>query len=872
MKSPLEELREYRESIVSQLSNGAGSENFQDNYTEAVDQYFRRGLQESETGRQFFRDKRPFTIVALGGYGRGDLCLHSDIDIMILFGSKIPIQAKQLADEILLPLWDLGLDLGYGIRSIKDCINLSKSNFEVLTSIMDARFVCGDSPLYLLLMEYLYKKVTAKTATAFAMWLEDRDKIRTDSFGDATYLLEPHLKEGIGGLRDYHHILWLSKALFHVRTPRDLEYQGILSHNEYQELRNHLKFISLVRNHLHQLSGRKNDRLGFEYQEKIAGRLDFQDKTDFMGVEQFLGKLHSSMASTKSLHISFVTTHLHKRVSSQKDSEASHIANGLHLHQGEINFDSATAILSAPILMMDIFEQSSLLGCRLSLEAKRLVGEFLYLVDDSFRESNKAVQGFLDLLNRKHSIEALDQMFETGFLESFIPEFGHIKDRVQYDAHHIFPVGRHSLETVRHLKDLKKQKEILLLDIFSDLPNPESLFLAGLFHDIGKVGKDHAHKGTAITRGILKRFGYDKKGTEDILFLVKHHLLLIETATRRDLNDEKMVIQCSRTIGDLARLKMLYLLTWADSKATGPGAWNEWTANLVQELFFKIMHILERKELATPQASQKAKKTKAEIRHLMADRTDPSVLEYFYEVISPRYLLNTSPHDIMSHLEMARHLKGLLERKEASSFSLETREDETGGCWEVTFMANDRPGLFSDMAGVLALNNINILSAQIYTWRDGTAVDIFKVTNPLDLINIGETWKKVKRDLKNVFVGKLALAYRLAQKAAPTILSNPMKPSRSLQVVVDNESSDFFTVIEVFANDRVGLLYSIAHTLFNLRLDIRIAKIATKVDQVVDVFYVRDLEGQKVEDEEQVLEIKRSLLHELQQRRAVANS
>ena len=845
------------------MRDGGIPENFQEKYTEIIDQYFRRSLQESDTVHALFRDKSPFAFVAVGGYGRKELCLYSDIDIQILFGSKIPPGAKKLAGEIFYPLWDLGFDLGFGIRTIKDSLSLSKDDFEVLTSVMDARFVCGHSPVYLSLMETLQKKIVSKKAIAFGRWLEDQHKIRMDTFGDASYLLEPNLKEGIGALRDYHYILWLAKAFFNLRVPRDLEYLGKLSHKEYQTLRDHLGFIWLVRNHLHQLSDRKNDTIVFEYQEEISKRLGFKDQKNVLSVEQFMGRIHASMASIKALHQSFVSSHLPKRLRTRKDFDDTDIKGGLHLSQGELNLNSATGVLSNPSLLMEIFKYSSLLCFPLSIEAKRLVREFLFLVDDAIRSSESVVQSFLHIMNGENTFEALDQMYETGFLEAFIPEFGKVKDRVQFDAYHIFPVGRHSLETVRHLKSIKNERDILLLDIYSDLSNPEGLFLAGLFHDIGKIGKDHARKGVAIARKILKRFGYDKEGIEDILFLIEHHLFLVETATRRDLNDEKVVVQCARTMGNVERLKMLYLLTWADSRATGPGAWNEWVANLVQELFFKILHILEKGELATPHASQKVKKTQSETRKLMTDHIDRRDLEGLFDVMSPRYLLETSPHKIARHCALVRRLKEGSSKAKSPAFILEAREDHGQGCWEVTFLAKDRPGLFSDITGVMALNNINILSANIYTWRDGTAVDIFRVTSPLDPIHTDETWERMERDLERTFIGKLSLDYRLSQKAVPCIFSQRKKPSRPPKVTVDNESSDFFTLIEIFTDDRVGLLYLITHTLFNLKLDIRIAKIATKVDQIADVFYVRDLEGQKVEDNEQIEEIKQTLIHQL---------
>jgi len=515
---------------------------------------------------------------------------------------------------------------------------------------------------------------------------------------------------------------------------------------------------------------------------------------------------------------------------------------------------------------MDIFEQSSSLDFSLSMDAKRMVGEFLHLVDDAFRNSKQVVKGFLNIINSDNCAETLDQMFETRFLDAFIPEFKKIRDRVQFDAYHIFPVGRHIIETVRNLKDLANQKEVLLQATFSDLPEPELLLLAGLFHDIGKVGKRHARKGVFITRKILIRFNYTKKWTDEILFLIEYHLLLVETATRRDLNDEKGIVQCARIIRDIDRLKMLYLLTWADSKATGPGAWSDWTAKLVQELFFKILHVFEKKELAAPGSTQIVKKKKVMIVREMKDRMGPEELENLFEIMSPRYMLNTPPSDIVRHLDMLKQLKKDSEKSELSTFVIDAKEGKTGDFWEINFLSKDRPGLFSDIAGVMGLNNINILSSNIYTWRDGTAVDIFAVTNPLDTIHPDGVWKSVERDLKNIFSGKLSLPYRLSKKAAPSVLSiHDRKPARPPEVVIDNNSSDFFSLIEVFAADRVGLLYLITRTLSDLLLDIRIAKTGVKGDQIADVFYVRDLEGQKLYDDERVKEIREALLFQLRQ-------
>ncbi len=865
MRSPIQELKNARAGLIARLSDGNGGEPFQDQYTEIMDQYFRRSLQESRAGQDLFRKKLPFAFVALGGYGRRDLCLFSDIDVMVLFGPRIPSMVKSLVEEVFYPLWDMGFELGYGIRTIRDCLGLARENLETLTSMMDARFICGDSPLYLAFVSEFEKKAIHKRARTFKRWLVEKNELRMSIFGDASYLLEPHLKEGVGGLRDYHQILWLAKAFLDLRIPRDLEYLGELSQPEFEDLRKSVDFIRLVRNRLHYLSGRKNDRLTYDYQFRIAESLGYREQDDVPGVEHFLGRLHSAMASLKSIHRSFLRTHLSDRNRSSENPVPEDLPASLRISEGELGFASPTSILQDPSLLMKIYEAGCRLGIPLSLESKRLVREFLYLVDDRFRRSPEAVEGFLRIMKSQRAFEALDAMHEVGFLDAFIPEFSRIRDRVQFDSYHIFPVGAHALQTVHNLKTLAKEKEILLLDIFVEIPDPEVLFLAALFHDIGKTGKNHARRGTLLTRQILERFGYDEGRGKEILFLVAHHLLLAQTATRRDLNDEKVVVQAARMIENPERLKRLYLLTWADARATGPRAWNRWIRNLVEELFFKLLHIFEQGDLATPDATHRVEQTVQRVRKLTEGDVPAEDLDALLEAMTTRYLLATKPAHVVRHITALRSLRERSRGDPSLFFFLDAREEASEGVWEVLFIAEDRPGLFSDLAGIMALNNINVLDAQAYTWRDGTAVDVFKVSNPLDPLHSVDIWNKARRELGQVFSGDLNLSSRLDEKALPSVFLLPKSPVRPPEVIVDNDSSDFFTLIEVFASDQIGLLYRITRTLFTLGLDIRVAKIATRADQIADVFYVRNLEGEKVADREKVQGIKKALLQELKQ-------
>ncbi|RLB80316.1 MAG: hypothetical protein DRH15_07685, partial [Deltaproteobacteria bacterium] len=588
--------------------------------------------------------------------------------------------------------------------------------------------------------------------------------------------------------------------------------------------------------------------------------LGYKNRNGLLGVEHFLGDIHAAMAFIKSLHRSLLKAHLPRSKSKGKQQE---IKRGIKLTNGELYFTSPRHILSNPQLLMDIFVASSSHGAPLSLEAKRLVREFLFLVDEKFKGSKESARAFFTILAHPSASDTFDIMLETDFLGAFIPEFNSIKDRVQFDIYHIYPVGRHSLQTLRELKALPKEGDVILTTIFSELSQPEHLLLASLFHDIGKKGKNHAIRGAEITKKILERLGYDKAGMEEVLFIGRHQVWVAETAMRRDIDDEKVVVQCARTIGTIERLKMLYLLTWADGRATGPRAWNTWIGNLVQELFFKVLHILTHTELATDDAESKIKRTKA----LVARRLSPGIpkeeLRESFEVMSPRYLLNTPPSAVARHIFLRKALQKAFSKKGPTAFILEPEYQEAESCWNLTFLGRDRPGLFSDIAGVMALNNINILSARIYTWSDGTAVDLFQVTGPLDKIHPERTWEKLRKDLGQVFEGKVSLSLKLKGKSSPSLLSKSFRPPKEPHVIIDNEASDFFTLIEVIANDRVGLLYSITKILFELQLDVCIAKIATKADQVADVFYVRDFLGQKVESKERVKEIRSALLAEL---------
>ena len=829
-----------------------------------LDDYFRESFEKSMVGPQIELYKNPYAIIALGGYGREEQCIHSDVDVLFLFKKEVPKQAEKLIQEIVYPLWDIGLEVGYATRTLNECIHMARSDYEILTPILDARFICGMSNLFTELMDALRKKILKKRAKNVTAWLVERNRERHLHFGDSTYLLEPNIKEGIGGLRDYHTMLWIGRIKLNVKQPRDLEYFGYLSHEEYQAIRESLAFIWRVRNLLHHKTGRKSDQLYFENQIKLANAMNFVRTDGQQPVERFLGQLHGQMDFMKQQFLMFLRDHGNgAKIRLRSRKRVSLLPEGLILSQETVNFESAEAILQAPELLIKLFAESARLKIPISSEAKRMVSEFSYLIDPAFRTDAEVIDAFEGILKEPAStFNVLREMLNTGFLIRFIPEMKGIVNRIQYDEYHIYPVDKHVLKTVQTLKAFGNPKQnptsILCSQIWKGLKNKKILLWAALLHDIGKgvPEKDHAKAGAHLAQKILSSFNYPPKETEAISFLIQEHLLLMKTATRRDIYDEETAIACAKIIKKISRLQMLYLLTVADATSTGPNAWSEWTATLLRDLFLRVLNILKKGELASQSAVNSIEKKRKEVLSAAATPDEKQRWEALYQVMSPRYLLNMPASKILTDID-------LYHRTGNREFVWHITKNEAVNTRTIRVCAKDRPGLFSKIAGTFTLNSLDILDAQIFTWRNNMALDIFTVKPPLDRIFENERWAIAERNLEAALSEDLDLTAALQDKISRYKTLTPKASKRSHRVVVDNSSSSFFTIIEVFTYDFPGLLFSITDALFQAGLDIWVAKISTKIDQVVDVFYVRDVYGQIVDSSEQVESIKTAILERL---------
>ncbi len=859
-----QKLQQKTKALIARFFKGREPD-FLKQHSRLLDDYFRQSFETSMVGPRMDISKNPYAIVALGGYGREEQCIHSDVDLLFVFKKKVPKEAENLIQEIIYPLWDIGLDVGYATRALKECLALAGKDYEILTPMLDARFVCGWSLIYANLMDELREKIIAKKSRPIIDWLVEKNELRHAQFGDSAYLLEPNLKEGQGGLRDYHTLRWIARIAFNAKQSRDLEYLGLLSHEEYQTLKRSIAFIWQVRNHIHHICGRKCDQLHFHNQIKLARVLNYRKSNGQAPVERFMGELHGQMETLKQQHLVFLhELGFEKPRKRKRKSQKKSAVDGLQVIKwGMLNFAAPEIIMKSPHLLIKIFEESARLKIPISAEAKRLIKEFSHLVNKTYRASESVVKSFERILAAPApKFNVLNEMLNTGFLEEFIPEFGSVRNRIQYDEYHLYPVDKHLLRTVQSVKKFGTARdsslEPLCKKLYRNLKKKKLLLWAALLHDIGKGAseKDHSAKGAEMVQNILSQKGMKPADIETVIFLVQEHLLLIKTATRRDIHDEETAISCARKVKDIERLKMLYLLTVADSIATGPIAWSDWTATLLRDFFLKVLNVLEKGELASAEAVEVVANKKSEIHASTPSRKARHTVKALLDVMSPRYLLYMPASDIKEHIRLYDNLG-------AENFIWEIKRSSDASTRSVTICAKDRPGLISKIAGVFTLNNIDILDVQVFTWRNNIALDIFKVKPPPDPILEDEKWNRTAGDLAAALSDELDLTAALNKKVRDYRNAKAALALKPHRVMVDNTSSSFFTIIEVFTYDFPGLLFSITDAIYRCDLNIWVAKIATKADQVVDVFYVRDVNGQKVDLPEQVATIKAAIMGRL---------
>ena len=788
----------------------------------------------------------PQVVMALGGYGRGELHPLSDVDLMVIYDGKMSPYVQRMMQELLYSLWDLGLHVGHSLRSLDDCVAMARTDFPSRTSMQEARFLAGDRRLFARFQRVLREEVFRRD---FGQFLEttlmERDA-RYRKHGASPYIGEPNVKESAGGLRDMHTAMWLGEAKFGTRTLRELADKGLITPREQAAADAALTFLWRVRNELHFFSGHKNDVLTRDLQPRIAKNLGYENDATSLGVERFMRDyyLHARVIHRLSKRlIARCQETLSRRGSAERRRRQQALADGLVFFDGRLHLadrdPSQLRVDSARL--MKVFWHLHRLGCELSLDLERAVEDSLHLVDDAFRRSGAVCELFLDICrNWGRVCQTFSEMHELGLLGRYLPEFGALTCLVQYDVYHKFSADQHSLLAVEHLEALapgQSAESEGAAPVLSEVEKPELLMLGMLLHDIGKArGHGHVAKGIPLVRELTARMGLPSADAAAVEFLVAHHLTMSHVAQRRDIDDPKTVTDFAAVVGDPQRLRMLYLLTYADMRAVGPGVLTPWRARILHELYTRTLDLLTGGRVAKPSRTQLAERLHAAAK----GEVDLQAVKAHLAMMADRYLESTGVQ------RMAEHLRMLGELGEAPVVTALFQHPDLGSS-DLVVVTRDLPGLFSLIAGTLAASGVNIISAQIHTRADGIAIDTFQVNDPAgDVVGSAAHWARPLDALRAVITGEQSVEALLARRRA--LGREATGPGGPPKIALDNQLSDSATVIEVKCPDRLGLLYLITRALAGLGLDIVSARIATEIDQAFDTFYVQDREGRKLED------------------------
>ena len=757
-------------------------------------------------------------LVALGGYGRGMLSPGSDVDLLILHDGSKASGVGALAERLLYPLWDAGLSVGHAVRTPAECVEAA-TRLDAATAMLDGRILAGNRTAWSATHASVLEPARADPRAFAARLVDDRES-RRERFGSVSSLLEPDVKEGMGGLRDAQTLGWLELA---VDSP--LEEVGIVRPAERRAVAEAEEVLVRVRSALHLEGGRGSDRLVLEQQAPIAAGMGFVDEPGLPAVD---GLMRSVFEHGRQLE--HVVTSAFDR----------YLRGSSPLPEIE---PTPEGILRAFVAV--VRERGVMPAAALDAMAPDVVpagAPWTVEVRDAFLEL---------LRSGPDAAGALETLDRIGLLERYLPAWGDVRCRPQRDPYHRSSVDVHLLESLAGAAALLDDPgdDPLSAEAAEAVDDRDAVLLAALLHDVGKTGEgEHVTVGVRVARETLEHAGVDGATADLARFLVAEHLLLSDTATRRDLEDEDLVQGVAATIGDPSRLGALTLLTIADAEATGPLAWTPWRAALVRELVGKVRRVLERGDVEPGTAERLAGRAE-EIRRALAGE-DPDDVERFLERMPSGYLLTVPPDRVAAHFGLVARPLGALEVRTLAS------EGSRPGTYALAVAAADRAGLLSMIAGALTLAGLSILTAQVFTTDDGVAVDLFEVEGAFEA-EVGEgRWREVRGTLRRAIEGRLSLDHRVHEKRAHYPGPRHDVPVR---VTVDDDASDFFTVVEVGAPDRLGLLFDVTRTLAELELDVHLAKVATYGARVVDVFYVRDALGRKVDDADRVAELEDAL-------------
>lgn len=795
-------------------------------------------------------------LVAVGGYGRGQVGLYSDVDVLFLCDDPSDRHVAALAEGLLYPLWDVGLQVGHVVRGIEETLELAREDLSTATTLLDMRRIAGDKALLGELEKGARRGLFDAGLARFLARLEEDRLARHERYGGSLYLLEPEVKLGCGGLRDLDIAGWAAKARWGATDTESLVRNGALLHREVEEVAAAREMLWRVRNLLHLRAGRRQDRLTFEDQEEIATQLGFVEGVT-LAVEQFMQAYYRHARTVERAAERMVARARDVRRSAP--AKKTELGAGLLLFDEQVTFDNTDDLAKDPALALRFYD----------VVAKRQLKPYPYARDaivracsepawcERLRADPASAKMFLSALTctarppvRQHSI--LAELHEVGLLLAMVPEFEPVTGRVQHDVYHVYTVDVHSVAAVDRLRSIKRgdlASELPLASrLAAELPRPVPLFLGLLLHDIGKAhGKDHSRQGALMARPIAERLGLSAVDVAHVVWLVEEHLSLYKWATRRDTSDPEVIREVARGVGALDRLRDLYLLTVSDLSTTNPNAMTSWKSRMLEDCYLGVVAELEGGDTRGP--AKRADAIRDEVQVGFVGDSEQRVLEAFVRQMPDRYLLANPVDVVRAHARIARDRKG-------APLHVAVGPGPSAEVSELVIVTDDRPGLLADVACALAAQRLSIVAAQVYTrepeGRAPEAFDVFHVRR----MSVGAEGEAVdatrlarlEKDLAALQAGEVEARALLAQRLRQPTWAVKKSPDVKTEIQVDNDTSARFTVIDVFTKDRPALLHTIARTLREEGLSIGISKVNTEGDKVQDVFYVTDASGAKVKD------------------------
>jgi [protein-PII] uridylyltransferase len=801
-------------------------------------------------------------IVAVGGYGRGEMAPFSDVDLLFLLPYKQTPHTEQVIEFLLYLLWDLGLKVGQATRSVAECLRYAKADLTIRTALLEARYVWGEQGLYDELKTRFEAEIVRGSAAQFVeAKLAERDA-RHIRVGDSRYQLEPNIKEGKGGLRDLHTLFWIAKYIYRVDDVARLVERSVLSAEEAARFQRAENFLWTVRIHLHYLAGRAEERLTFPMQTEIGAAMGYTDHAGSRGVERFMKHYFLVAKDVGDLTRIFcaileIDQKGKRRLSWLRWGQSRRRLDGFLVDGDRLTIPSDDFFKNDPVALIRLFHVAQQHDLDIHPRALRAVTQSLRLVDARLREDPEANRLFVEILTAKKNPEiALRRMNEAGVFGKFIPDFGRVVAQMQYDMYHVYTVDEHTLFAIGILHQIEtgqlKNELPVASEIMPTVVSRRALYLATLLHDIAKGrGGDHSELGEKVALKLGPRLGLSDEETETVAWLVRWHLLMSAVAFKRDIADPHTIQSFVDRVQSPERLKLLLVLTAADIRAVGPKVWNGWKAALLRELYHSAFDVISG-GLTVEARDSRIAAAQAAARALLPDFSD----EEFQAFTSRGYPFYWLSLDAETH---ARHARLMREADAGGApLTVEKRIDPARAVTEITLYTADHPGLFSRIAGALALSGANIVDAKIMTMSNGMALDTLWVQDQDGTaFDRPDKLAKLAFTFENVLTGDLKPHIELERTPAyPSRMSAFTVPPR---VLIDNNASPSHTVIEVNGRDRPGFLWEVTRELTRLSLQVSSAKISTYGEKVVDVFYVKNLFGHKIEHPQKLAEIRAAL-------------